>query len=511
LKTIKKIFGIGIACLFLVQAYSQTNTAYKVETFGAFATGKHTPFWMVNRNWGMTPLHAGNCYLRGGVSHEQKFNSDWLWGVGIDLAGGSGSSCGKIWIQQIYGQLDWKGLRLELGSRETYTSLLDEYLSSGDMLASNNARPVPEIKVRLKEFVLVPYTKGNMYFKGDFSVGKPMDSKWQESIALPHTQEYTKNVLSHRKAVYFRFGNIEEKHKLQLTLGLNHYVQWGGIVHRRDYAGGDGYEAPFHQPNDLLAFFKIVIPQRGGANYSLNDSENYAGGHSGTILAKFDYKVNDANQLSVYLMDFFKTGGNLRALRDMLYGIQYKSSEKKLLSGVLFEYLYTKHQGGPIHFVLQDDAHAYLRNTETGNNDYYNNGDYTTLFSHYGQTLGTPLFLSPAYTCDDGRLVFKNNRIIAFHLGLEGYIHSDLQYRFLFSTGKGWGRYRRPFLSAQTGFASEVELIYTCPKVEGLNVKFAAGYDQGDFFGGNTFGAGITLSKQGVISFPKTKKQSKIL
>ena len=502
----KKIVGIGIICLCCVHAFGQINTTYKAETFGAVATGKHTPFWMVNRNWGMTPLEAGNFYARGGIFHEQTLNSDWSWGAGIDIAGGSGLPYGKVWIQQLYGQLDWKVFRLDLGSREIYTSQLDEYLSSGDMLASNNARPAPEVRISFNDYVLVPYTKGNMYFKGDFAVGKYLDGKWQESIALPHEQEYTQEVLSHHKAVYFRFGNMETKNKMQFTFGFSHYAQWGGILHRKKYDGMPGYQNPIHQPNKIKDFLRILIPQQGSEGSSASDSMNYSGGHSGSILTKFEYKLNASKQVDVYILKFFKDGSTMHDFRDMMYGIHYKNTEKQLLSGVLLEYLYTKSQSGPIHMVTQDDAHAYLRPTETGNDDYYNNVDYTALFSYYGRTRGTPLFLSPGYTCDDGRLVFKNNRIIAFHLGLEGYFHPTLQYRILLSTWRGWGRYRRPFTSVQTGFASELELIYTFPKVEGLQMKFAAGYDQGDFFGGNTFGAGITLSKTGIIPVCKTKK-----
>jgi hypothetical protein len=45
------------------------------------------------------------------------------------------------------------------------------------------------------------------------------------------------------------------------------------------------------------------------------------------------------------------------------------------------------------------------------------------------------------------------------------------------------------------GFASSVELLYTPTCAEGFDIKLSAGYDRGEFFGGDTFGGGITLRK----------------
>ncbi|MDR0543457.1 MAG: capsule assembly Wzi family protein [Dysgonamonadaceae bacterium] len=493
----KKLSGIWIICLFFVQSYGQTGTTYRAETFGSAAGGEHTPFWMTNHNWGMVDLTAGNFYVRGGVFHEQVINKDWSWDAGIDLAGGAPSVYGKVWVQQLYGRLHWKAWRLDIGAREDYVSFLDEHLSSGDMSMSNHARPVPEVKISLPDFIPVPRTKGVLYFKGDFALGKYLDGKWQENTAQPYNLPYTTDVLSHHKAVFFRFGNMEKLNKMQFTLGFSHYAQWGGILYERI---NDHPYVVVDQPQNLNELLRVLFAQKGSENSSFADKANVAGSHWGSYLVNLDYKLNVSSHLQFYFLHFFEDGSSMnpRSFKDMMLGVHYQSKERQLISGALFEYLYTKDQSGSIHFVLQDDDHADLRTKETGNDDYYHNVDYLQGPSYFGRSFGTPLFLAPGYNTD-GRLNFKNNRIIALHWGLEGYLHPTLQYRLLLTTGQGWGRYFRPFLTVHNGFASQLELTYTFPKASGWEARWAIGYDRGAFFGGDTFGAGITLVKKGAI------------
>ncbi|GHT88011.1 hypothetical protein FACS189474_2340 [Bacteroidia bacterium] len=488
-----------IACLFFVHSYGQINTSYKAETFGSVATGEHTPFWMVNHNWGMTALDAGNFYARAGVFHEQTLNKDWSWEAGIDLAGGSSSPYGKIWAQQLYGRLNWKIWRLDLGSREDYVSFLHPQLSSGDFVHSNNARPAPQVKISIPEFLLVPYTQGNFFIKGDFSVGKLLDGQWQEDRALPHNQSYTKDVLTHNKSVFFRFGDIEKKHKMQFTVGMMHAAQWGGELHSFTYRGQ--YEV-VNQPHGIGDLIRIALAKEGSAGSSGADAAYVAGSQWGGYTFRYDYKLENENRLSLYIHHFFDDGSGMtfENYRDNLVGVEFRSKNKSWLSGAVLEYIYTKQQTGPIHFnmAMDEEHHDQWQSKGNGNDNYYNNVDYVQGPSYFGKTMGTPLFLSPEYNTD-GSLNFHGNRILAFHAGVEGYLHPTLQYRVLLTTGQNWGRYYKPYTAIKKGFASQLELIYACPKIQGLDIQLSAGYDNGEFFGGDTFGAGISLIKKGII------------
>jgi hypothetical protein len=491
------LFLVVFACFFL-SFYPQTKTAYRAETFGSVATGDNTPFWILNQQWGIVPLDANNLYVRGSVSHEQVLNEDWSFDVGIDIVGANTSVSGNPWLQQLYGRLNWKILRMDIGLREDYTSSLNARLSSGDFVKSNNARPIPEIKLSIPEYILVPYTKGNMYLKGDFAVGRYLDSRWKRETALPDHQNYTEDIFSHHKSVYFRFGNIADKNRLQFTLGVDHMTQWGGKLYK--YSGSQ--YTIINQPQGLSDFLRVTIAKEGSAQATASDHAYVAGSQWGAYLLRFDYKLTAKDQLSVYTDHFFDDGSGMafENYRDGLFGIEYKKAEKTWLSGAVFEYVYTKQQTGPIHHNMQmDDAHRdKLRKKGNGCDNYYNNGDYVNGPSNFGYTLGTPLLLSPVYNRNSS-IAFNSNRIIAFHLGVEGYLHRDLQYRLLLTNGQSWGRYFAPFKSVKKGFASQLELTYTPACVNGLSVQLSGAYDEGAFFGGDTFGGSITLRKQGVI------------
>ena len=489
--------------LNISSTYSQTKElSYRTEIFGSISSGENTPFWMLYHNWGMVPLEANNFYLRGSVFYNQKIDKDWSFNAGLDLAGSSPHSYdNNFWIQQAYGEVNWKSLRLNIGSKEDYTSLLDEYLSSGDFDLSNHARPIPEIKISVPDFILIPHTKGNMYIKGDFAVGYYLDGDYLEKKAKPANQSYEKDILSHHKSIYFRFGNIKTTNKLQFTVGLDHQVQWGGTLYQYVWLDGKMQYVVQKQPHGLDDFFRIVFAQEGSSESSDSDNAYVAGSQVGSYLLMLDYKLNDHQLLSLYNQHFFDDGSGMgfHNYRDMLTGIRYKTKQKKLVSGALLEYIYTKQQSGPIHFnMMMDDAHKNIRNKGTGNDNYYNNVDYVQGRSHFGRTMGTPLFLSPEYN-EDGRVYFKSSRIISFHTGIEGYLTSQLQYRLLATTGQSWGRYYVPYTSVKEGFASNLDIKYLPSKIEGLDIKLSIGFNTGKFFNKDSFGAGITVSKKGLI------------
>lgn len=497
------IWVILFAFSFSFAAISQLQTTYRAEVFGSVASGENTPFWMLYHNWGMVALDAGNFYVRGGIFHRQTINKDWSYNAGFDLAGGSSNLYGNVWVQQLYAELNWKFLRLNAGSKEDYASLLNPFLSSGDFDISNNARPAPEIKGSIPHFTLIPFTKGNLYIKGDFAIGFLLDGKWQESVARPYNNSYTKNVLTHHKSVYLRLGNIENKNRLQFTLGLDHQAMYGGVLYSFRYLNTTAQnEYIVHkQPQGIDELLRVVIAKEGSGLSSVTDRFAAAGSGLGAYLFKLDYRLKNNDELSAYKQHFFEDGSGMgfQNYRDGLYGLEYKAKRKSLISGAVFEYVYTKNQTGAVHFNYEmDEEHYYLFKKGNANDNYYNNVDYAQGHSYFGRTKGTPLFLSPEYN-RDGRLIFTSSRIIAFHLGIEGFLLSNLQYRLLATNGRSWGLYYVPFTSVKKGFASGLDLIYGFPKAEGLDLKLSLGFNKGDFFSNNSFGCGVSVTKRGTL------------
>ena len=467
-----------------------TKTSYQVESFSSFSTGENTPFWMLYHNWGMVPLAANNFYLRGGVFHKQALNKDWSFRLGLDVAGSSPHAYSTVWIQQAYGELNWKGFRMDVGAKENYWSLLDPNISAGDFCFSNNARPIPEVRVSIQEFVSVPYTKERLYIKGDFAIGKYFDCDYLERAADPYKMPYLKDVLSHHKSIFFRLGNYEKGNRWCFTYGLAHHAQWGGTLYNMSEE-----EPVIHLPKKMPEFFRVLIAKEGGSEALEGDRINVAGSHWGSHTFKLDYKLNKENEISLYLHRFFEDGSSMSIIqspRDMMLGAQYKGNQKSLLSNILFEYIYTKQQSGPIHFLYPQYPDY------NGNDNYYHNYSYIQGPSYFGRTQGTPLFLSPEYN-EDGRLNFKSSRIISFHLGAEGCFSPNLSYQLLATTGQTWGRYYIPYASVKKGFASNLDLIYKPSGIHGLDIKLSMGFNQGSFFEEDAFGMGITITKHGII------------
>ena len=186
MKALQTIIAVA-TLLHAANTFAQTEeaedaTSYKAEVFGSASSGSTTPFWMVSNRYGVVPLDANNGYLNAGVFHQQHFGKGFRWSAGLDIVAVV-PRYRNVYIQQIYAELGYKSMLLSVGSKENRHSLWDHSLSSGDMVLSSNARPIPEIKLSMPEFTVVPLTKGWMQVKGDFAVGKSFDTKYLENFS----------------------------------------------------------------------------------------------------------------------------------------------------------------------------------------------------------------------------------------------------------------------------------------------------------------------------------------
>lgn len=446
------------------------DATYRLETFGSYSTGDQTPFWMVSHSWGVVPLGNNGSYLKAGSFYKQTLSKDLSYNAGLDLVAVSKApNRNSYWIQQAYAEIKWKSMAFSIGSREQYESaIVNQNLSSGDMVYSNNARPNPEVKISISKFTPIPYAKKRLFIKGDFAIGAYLDGEFLKKTAIPQNQNFVKNPLSHHKSLYLRLGDIQSKpNSTQWIVGVNDYVQWNGDNYR--YQNGEWTNPASASKN----FAKVLIPA----------NEQQSGSHVASYNFRVDYGRNYADEVySFYAQHFIEAKDDIffKNYRDMLLGIEYKSLRKKFLSGFVLEYLYTKHQ----------------RNSHSSN--YYNQPAHQQGSSYYGRGMGNPLLLSPEYN-EDGTIGFKSNRIGAIHAGLEGHINNLFQYSFLSTYGTSDGTYKKPFADEKTGIASLLGVTYSYPKITGLSVKCSVAYNNGGFFGVNTLGAGLTIRMAGKI------------
>lgn len=482
-------------CVFILFAsvslyvYGQEKIDYKVETFGSLGSGDYTPFWITNNTYGIVPLKSNNAYLRGSLGWRHSFSKDINLETKIDLVAATDHSS-SFWIHQLFADISFQELHLTVGNRENYNSILDRNLSSGDFNYSTNARPIPEVNINFPYFVAVPFTREILKFKADFAVGKSMDSDY---IRRTNKQgdDYATDILWHHKSLFFLLEDPDKKFPLSLILGLDHAAQWGGWTTFRD-AG--------NQPKTFKDFLRIVMGKSGDERSLDTDKLNVLGNHQGTINLKIGYEV-DNFKASVYKQHYYDDNSGLEYAnwRDGIWGSEVSFYKQNYLKKIVLEYIQTTNQSGPFHFLDYEYNGIGDRPRGGGNDDYYNHEIYFSGWSYYGRGLGNPLLTSPEYNTD-GAIYFKNNRVKAIHLGIEGNIISELSYRTLFTGTQSWGRMSHPFLKRKDNFSALVECNYRPEKWDGWLVGLQLGLDNGSLYNDN-FGVSVKLSKSGSVSF----------
>lgn len=393
--------------------------------------------------------------------------------------------------------------------------LKNQELSSGSQTFGINARPVPQVRLSLPDYWTIPYTRGWLALKGHLSYGKPTDTRWQKDFTGEKTR-YVEDALLHTKAGYLRIG----PKNITMELGLEMACQFGGSTHY----GTSKNNKVIKNKSDLKAFFDAFIP--GGTDVGeageTGAYENAGGNHVGSWVARLnidqpswnlgvyaDHYFEDHSSMLFLDYDGYGSGENWNKkeksryfrydLKDIMLGVELQLKRNAWLSNIVAEYIYTKYQSGPLY-------HDHTMNISThisGRDNYYNHGRFGG-WQHWGQVMGNPLYLSPLYN-EDGQVLVKNNRFVAWHFGISGNPLSGLHYRLLATTQKGYGTYGELYSDPRDNFSFLAEGQYSFPTVScfgGWSVKGAVGFDSGDIYG-KQVGFQLTVAKTGLLIFGK--------
>jgi len=479
-----------LSCLlffFPCKAQNRTtgSTEYLIEMTGSAATGKTTSFWIVSNKYGVVPLEAGNAFLRTGITYGHSLGKELNFYAGLDVIAVTPRYI-NFYIQQLYAAFQYKSLNLTIGSRENYPSLWDKELSSGDMVHSPNARPVPEINLSVPKFTAIPFTKKRLQFRGDVALGRSFDSQYLQSY-VKEKEDYTKNVLWHHKSLQLRLFDPERRFPLTAVAGMRHHAQWGGTSTRPDLN---------KQPQSFKDLVRIVFGKSGGEDASISDQVNVLGNHYGSYELQFGY-LGASFDVHIYSQHFFEdvSGMELYNFPDGLWGLQVDLPNLMWMNKIVLEYLNTRNQSGPVHYIWYDRG-QYPGNGR-GSDNYYNNGEYTTGVSYFNRGIGSPLLTSPEYNADN-RLGFKDNRIQSFHLGFQGYISKQLSYRLLTTSTESWGTMHRPYLKTKNNYASVVKISYCHPRIDNWLFSCEIASDWGSLYGNNA-GLFFSIKNTGLI------------
>lgn len=485
----KQLF-LCVSCLscatLCIAQDTQTAVTYDLSTETAVGSGDFTAYQLSTNRHHVLATRPNTAYLRGAVNAEHQLAEDWKLSGAVDVVA-SVHADHKAYLQQCYVNLSWRDFFLEAGARELQPVLRDPLLSSGAVAKGSNAKPIPQVHVGTNGFWTVPYTKGWLQVNADFGYGKLMDSDYREKQFYREGSgnwHYATGAMYHQKHLYFR-SNPEKM--FFVTAGIEHVALFGG----KGYSIETGEMVVKEKPVNLKAFWKAILPT-GDSNYFENDAlEDWVfGNHLGSMTVQLGWNINKDHQLQAYVDDIFEDGSGMRKGNgwDGLYGIEYKNKAagRQYVRGAVVEYLQTTNQSGPLHWDNGDfpePIRSQITDLVTGNDNYYNHMLYGA-YAHYGMAQGNALLVSPIYN-KDGFANFRDNRVKAWHVAVNGEITDRLSYLVKGSYREGWGTYANPLAQKHHSFDAMLQGIYTTGPWQ-----FSAAYafDKGNIYGDcNTF------------------------
>ena len=255
-----------------------------------------------------------------------------------------------------------------------FSTYLNDELSSGSMLISNNAQSMPKIG-----FVTSYKIKKNKNINFNFGIAHGVFNK---------NDVYKKEPLLHEKFLYMNIKNSDYK----LSLGLVHEAMWGGNI---TYAG--------NQARTIENYFKIFLSADGGSDFP---HSNALGNHLGIWDFSFE-KKNEDKILKLYYQHLFEDTSGLRFANktDGLWGVEL--IDYLFNTTILIEYLNATNQ-----FINYPYVHE----------KYYNHGVYEYGWSYKNYTLGNP-FIDHLNAIETS----------ALHLGIKGVFLKSYTYTFKLS------------------------------------------------------------------------------
>lgn len=472
---------------------AQTITE-RQEFTASYGSGEYAPMWHIANRQGLGSEKPSMVYARVGTGGNYLFDRpgitlDW----DLDLVAGM-NVASAIFVQQAYIDVSWKKIRLSVGQKERWGWMSRHRLTTGALLESGNARPIPQVRFELPEYWNIPGCKGWFGIKGHLAYGMFTDGKWQENF-VDADRLHTYKALYHTKAGFMRFGN-EKKFPLTAEIGLQMATQFGGKTYNSANIAG----LVINQPTRFKDYMLALIPLKGDEQYDGADQANVAGNVLGSWNGAITW--NDKEwMLKLYYDHVFEDHSQMfweyGLWTEQLAGLELELKNFKWIRAVAFEYFNLKKQSGPVYH----DSTEKIPDQISCKDNNYNHHNYPG-WTNYGMMIATPLCTSPIYN-KDNTLTCYNNRVEAFHAGIEGELLPWLEYRMLFTHSNNWGTYDKPFKHIKHDTSGLVELTFK-PNIPGGNwaITTSFAFDRGDLYG-NNYGGMLTIKRYGIYNIKK--------
>tara|TARA_B100000963_G_scaffold251115_1_gene220002 strand:- start:5597 stop:6853 length:1257 start_codon:yes stop_codon:yes gene_type:complete len=351
---------LSLFIIFCSLTANDTRQNFKFE----FSKNGQNIWWLENNNFGVIP----NNHL---YSHYSLKKNNYDFFVSAYLNDQS-----NIFHQSFLKYYFKNQSFIKIGKfYRDYSLYLNDQLSSGHMIISHNALPVPKIGFVLKK------KKWSLDFTFGMNHGE-----------LDKNSFYNKKPFLHEKFFYL---DTNTKSGGLLSLGLVHSAIWGGST-------AESGNQPSGFNNFLRVFFAEDRKIEDYATYP-DTHANALGNHVGIWDLLYQKKMGYKNY-KIYYQHFFEDTSGLRFMNEIdgLWGFEISDEIKNFT--LLIEYLHT---------TSQDIDPPYV------NESYYNHGTYKKGWSYKGYALGNP-FISFGY-----QNVIPVN---VFHIGFSKKFKNDFEF-----------------------------------------------------------------------------------
>ena len=408
---------------------------------GALSSSGSLPYWATAGQYGLMPERSGSlALLQAGASSDPARPFQWYCGVSLganryDDPLDPASMPLHLLADELYVGARWKALHLDVGHKRQAMDFLasDPQLGSlsvtgGHLAESGNVRTMPGFLFTLDP-VAVPLTGRHLWLYGAFGDYKTIDLR------------YVQGALIHRMQVGLR-GDIGSR--LRLHVALDHYALWGGT--HPDHAS---------MPVNLENYFRVITGRPAGATGDLTDQLNVIGDQRGAELVKAEWLGDGWKIVAQHDIPYDDGSGmGLQNFPDGVNTLYFGWEDKdRWVSDLVYEYHYTRYQSGPVNvewFGGEDSPYAPGVRKTTGLDNYFNNGEYQSGWTHFGRPIGEPLFFPAgtragtwsAATVTKG---VENNRLRAHHLGVSGKLFRTHPYRLMLTYSRNYGTYQDPY------------------------------------------------------------------
>ena len=339
---------------------------YKAEIQGTAGKGDNAPFWFTNNRYGLGTTELNSGLLRASLLRDVEEDSlrNWRIGYGIDLVGAVNYNSNFV-LQQVYADFQYKAIRLSVGQKERPLELKNQRLSSGGLTTGINARPLPQVRLELPDFWVIPRTKNWLALKAHIAYGAYTDNRWQRNFTEGTEFIRTANSFYHSKAGFLRIGNLE-KFPVTLTGGIEMSCQFAGeawnLQDRADHEGAEEFDPHQKLNGGIKSFWHALIPS--GNDVNDGDYSNVEGNHLGSWHLRADF-LHKGWGASFYAEHFFEDHSQLAPFlydwKDMLYGVEMRFPKNPIASAIVYEHLRTTYQSGPVYHDKTRNARPHSR------------------------------------------------------------------------------------------------------------------------------------------------------